>query len=158
MPTKPYTFTDATAAVADEVNANFDEIFDWANQDAMDRAASAAFTQIPSGPATDPTGANQFTRKAYVDARVTQRFKAGFKSGTTDASGYMTVTHSAGWTPLGVVVTGSTPSSGQNIPCAVVADLFTGTTFRVRFVAVDASQDLTSVAVTFSWIAFSAVP
>jgi hypothetical protein len=83
MPTKPYTFTDDTDAVAAEVNANFDTLYDWANADAIHRDASVAFTAIPSGPASDPTSENQFVRKAYVDQpfAVLQRISSTFTSG-----------------------------------------------------------------------------
>lgn len=39
------------------------------------RDASVPFTAVPAGPATDPSTANQFTRKAYVDAAALARPK-----------------------------------------------------------------------------------
>jgi len=67
---KPYTFEDETTAEAYEVNANFDTLYQWVNTQGIHKDASVAFEQIPSGPNADPTAANQFTRKAYVDGLV----------------------------------------------------------------------------------------
>lgn len=70
-PVKPYTFVADDDAVADEVNANFDALFDWVSTGAIHKDATKAFTAIPSGPATNPTTDNQFTRKKYVDDQLT---------------------------------------------------------------------------------------
>lgn len=51
-----------------QVAANFTAIANWINANAVHLDGSKAFTAIPSGPGSDPTTANQFTRKAYVDA------------------------------------------------------------------------------------------
>lgn len=67
-PVMPYTFTGGTAAVAAEVNANLQTLVTWITDNAMQKDGSVAFTAVPSGPASDPTSANQLTRKAYVDA------------------------------------------------------------------------------------------
>ena len=61
-------FTAGTPAVADAVDQNFTDVTTWINANAVHLDGSKAFTGIPSGPATDPTTANQFTRKSYVDA------------------------------------------------------------------------------------------
>lgn len=63
---KPYTFSSGEI-LSDEVNANFDELYDALNNDYIDAAASIAFTNIPSGPSTDPTTDNHLVRKKYVD-------------------------------------------------------------------------------------------
>jgi len=67
-PSMTYTFVNATTASASEVNANFTTLVNWIAANAMQVDGSVAFTSIPSGPASDPTTANQFARKAYVDA------------------------------------------------------------------------------------------
>jgi hypothetical protein len=64
---KTYSFTASTTAVASQVNTNFDDLVDFLNQEVIHKDASVAFTGVPSGPATDPSTANQLTRKAYVD-------------------------------------------------------------------------------------------
>lgn len=63
------SFTAATPAVAAQVNTNFSDLVNWINTWAMPLDASKTFTSTPSGPAADPTTANQLARKAYVDAR-----------------------------------------------------------------------------------------
>lgn len=68
--TKPYTFTSNTFAVASQVDADFDTLYSWVNGSAIWADGSVAFTGVPSGPATDPTSANQFTRKTYVDNKL----------------------------------------------------------------------------------------
>jgi hypothetical protein len=66
----PNTFSNGTTADAPEVNANFAALVAWINTNVTHLDASKAFTAIPTGPATDPTTANQFTRKSYVDAKI----------------------------------------------------------------------------------------
>jgi hypothetical protein len=62
-----YSFTNGLPSVAANVNTDFSDITTWINTNAVHLDASKAFTAVPSGPATDPTTANQLTRKAYVD-------------------------------------------------------------------------------------------
>lgn len=64
-----YNFVAGTPAVADNVDQNFTDIVNWINTNAVHLDGSKAFTAVPSGPAADPTSANQLTRKAYVDAK-----------------------------------------------------------------------------------------
>ena len=66
----PNSFTNNTNADATQVNANFTAVATFANTEAIQRDGTVAFTAVPSGPATDPTTANQLTRKSYVDAAV----------------------------------------------------------------------------------------
>ena len=66
----PNSFTNNTNADALQVNANFAAVATFANTEGVQRDASIAFTGVPSGPGTDPTTANQLTRKSYVDAKV----------------------------------------------------------------------------------------
>ena len=68
-PTMTYTFTNGTASNATEVNANFTTLVNWITANAMQLDGTVAFTGIPSGPASDPTTANQLTRKSYVDGK-----------------------------------------------------------------------------------------
>lgn len=64
-----YTFLGGTLAKASEVNQNFADIVSFLSSSVIHRDASVAFTAVPSGPSTDPTSNNQFTRKRYVDTR-----------------------------------------------------------------------------------------
>ena len=66
-----YTFTTGTAAIASQVNQNFTDLVTWVNTNAVHLDASKAFTNVPSGPSSDPTSDNQLARKAYVDKKVT---------------------------------------------------------------------------------------
>lgn len=52
-------------------------------------------------------------------------------SGTTDASGFLTVTHNLGWTPTAVFAMNGSPAS--NFPVLWGADTFGTTTFRGRY-------------------------
>jgi hypothetical protein len=67
--TKPYTFTPGTFAVATQVNADMDTIYNWINGGAgMWADGSVAFSGIPLLPNTDPTNTNHAARKRYVDS------------------------------------------------------------------------------------------
>lgn len=66
-----YNFVSGTPAIADNVDQNFTDLVTWINANAVHLDASKAFTAVPSGPAADPTSANELTRKAYVDGKFT---------------------------------------------------------------------------------------
>ena len=66
---KTYTFVPGTDIESSEVNQNFDDLVGYTNAEVIVRDGSKAFTAIPTGPATNPTSANQFARKQYVDDR-----------------------------------------------------------------------------------------
>lgn len=68
---KTNTFVAGTNAEAAKVNQNFDDLVTYINDEVIVRDASKAFTSVPSGPATNPSTDNQFTRKKYVDDLVT---------------------------------------------------------------------------------------
>lgn len=82
--TKPYSFAAGTNAVASQVNADFDALFNWVNGGgAMWADASVAFTGIPILPASDPTSDNQAVRRRTVANMVQPT--AGFVGGTPPA-------------------------------------------------------------------------
>lgn len=66
---KTYTFVPGTDIESSEVNQNFDDLVGYTNAEVIVRDGSKAFTAIPTGPGTNPTSANQFARKQYVDDR-----------------------------------------------------------------------------------------
>jgi len=70
------TFTGGTNAVPGDVNTNFDQIEAYVNTECITKDAALAFTGVPSGPATDATTANQFTRKGYVDPYMPKNIQA----------------------------------------------------------------------------------
>lgn len=82
-----------------------------------------------------------------------KKFAWQFVSGvTTDAAGFLTVTHGLGFTPTAVNGTPSSPITGSNgnvLFGQVVADTFTSTTVRVRCLAFTGVQ-LASTTVAFS--------
>ncbi len=91
----PNNFTAGTPAVADDVDANFASLVTWVNTNAVHLDGSKAFTAVPSGPATDPTTANQLTRKTYVDTLVSTNAPRGVMataSVTAVQSGISTIT------------------------------------------------------------------
>jgi len=82
-----YNFVAGTPAVADNVDQNFTDLVSWINTNAVHLDASKAFTNIPTGPNSDPTTANQLTRKAYVDGKFTSCLSSARPS--TPATGAM---------------------------------------------------------------------
>lgn len=81
---KSYTFTPGTDIQSAQANQNFDDIVGYVNSEVIVRDGSKAFTATPSGPGTDPTTANQFARKQYVDTADNLRVKI---DGTTAFTG-----------------------------------------------------------------------
>jgi len=98
-------FTAGTPAVADDVDTNFADLVTWLNTNAVHLDGSKAFTGIPSGPASDPTTANQLTRKAYVDSVVGGR---GVVATATKTSGQGGITSVTDVTSLSVTFTAVT--------------------------------------------------
>lgn len=98
-------FTAGTPAVADDVDTNFADLVTWLNTNAVHLDGSKAFTGIPSGPASDPTTANQLTRKAYVDSVVGGR---GVVATATKTSQQGSITSVTDVTSLSVTFTAVT--------------------------------------------------
>lgn len=70
----PNTFVAATLADPAPVNGNFAALVSWINSNAVHLDGSKAMTGTLSGPAgIDPVSADQYTRKAYVDALADPR-------------------------------------------------------------------------------------
>lgn len=86
-----------------------------------------------------------------VDDAYPYKMRRGHTSGTTDASGDLTITHGLGATPTAVVV-----SNGlNNANHALTAHTFTSTTFKVRIRQANTAAALATVATTIDWVAFS---
>lgn len=91
-----YSFTNGTTAQAPEVNQNFADIVTYVNGQVVLKDASVAFTNVPSGPNTDPSSANHLTRKSYVDNLRSKVASTGMSvSGSTPAVANAT------WTQIG---------------------------------------------------------
>lgn len=73
------------------------------------------------------TGVNTLGQTAGGHRR---RHVAQFTPGNTDASGYVTITHGAGFTPAMVIVT---PRAATTLGYLIGADNYTSTTVRLRF-------------------------
>jgi hypothetical protein len=150
-----YTFAANTLIESAEVNTNFADLVSFLNTEVIQKDASVSFTAHPSGPATDPTGDNQYARKAYFNTRLgSLRIGGNLTEVTTDASGYADITHGLGWTPLGVVVTGFSPMTGADVPAMILSDTYGATTFRIRaFNTVSTGVNLGLIKV--AWLAFA---
>lgn len=79
-------FTNGTVADANQVDTNFNDITSWINANAIRKDATVAFTSIPSGPSSDPTTNQQFTRKKYVDDHDIKTQGVGFTGNTPSAA------------------------------------------------------------------------
>ncbi len=82
--------------------------------------------------------------------KLGKRLHWGTFTGTVDASGFLNVTHGAGFTPTTVVVTPNFPVGGTNIFSSASADGIGATIFRLR--AFSPSGTLASVSVSGSYI------
>lgn len=101
----PNTFGANTLASAAEMNANFQAVETFCETELIHRDGAVAFTAVPSGPGTDPTTDNQFTRKAYVDSQVEENVGAGTIVHTVRS------TAPTGW----LFLDGSTISGGESL-------------------------------------------
>lgn len=66
--TIPNSIVDGASVSAAPIKANFDGIASWVNTNAVQLDGSKPMTAELSGTGSDPTSANQYARKAYVDA------------------------------------------------------------------------------------------
>ena len=101
----PWSFSANTLADATKVVANNVAIQTHVNTELINRDASVAFTGVPSGPGTDPSSANQFTRKLYVDNQIAAAVLAGTIVYTARAAA------PTGW----LFLDGSTVVNGQTL-------------------------------------------
>ncbi len=92
-----YSFAPLTLAESSEVNQNFQDVITFLNGSTMHRDASSAFTAVPSGPATNPTSANQLARKAYVDVPRYVGSRTGLATVSTGVAGSYVAVAGAGW-------------------------------------------------------------
>jgi hypothetical protein len=138
----PIEFTANTDAVAADVNSNFDAIKSYVDTYCILKDASLAFTSVPSGPSTDPVAANDFTRKAYVDA-LRNAYSGEMTFTSTPAS--VTVATSPAFTSLATV------DSGTAIPVnATASDLVLEATASVEYSGGNGNSTiLTTLEVSF---------
>jgi hypothetical protein len=70
------TLANGTTVDADDLNENFTDLVDFLDDETVHVDGSKAMTGILTLPASDPTTANQATRKSYVDALNTAQTAA----------------------------------------------------------------------------------
>ena len=110
---KTYTFVPGTDIESSEVNQNFDDLVGYTNAEVIVRDGSKAFTAIPTGPATNPTSANQFARKQYVDDREAV-VTAVTTTHTTDLTKRPTINNNAtNVRMISVATSGTTDANGD---------------------------------------------
>lgn len=69
-----YSFVNGTTADASQVNQNFTDVVNFLNNSVVHKDGSVTMTGALTLPASDPTSANQATRKSYVDAQSVRVF------------------------------------------------------------------------------------
>ena len=79
-----YSFIASTLIESAKVNTDFSDLVSFLNNSVVHVDGSKAFTAVPSGPAANPTTANQFTRKGYIDGDI-QTFTPGWTNVTLGA-------------------------------------------------------------------------
>ena len=110
---KTYTFVPGTDILSSQVNQNFDDLVGYTNAEVIVRDGSKAFTAIPTGPATNPTSANQFARKQYVDDREAV-VTAVTTTHTTDLTKRPTINNNAtNVRMISVATSGTTDANGD---------------------------------------------
>ena len=111
-------------------------------------------SNVTASTVIDPTAFGN----AVVDKlnNIPDEVTTGTTTGTTDASGSLTVTHGLGYTPSAVILAPQLPNGGTTATRFVSYSLGTlgATTFVVnRCVSQDGTL-LASTSVTFRWVAF----
>ena len=166
------SFVPGTDIESAEVNQNFTDVKDYIDTYVVKRNGSTAFTAIPSGPAVNPSSADQFTRKQYVDDQVTtlngvdalrlqsvygnaglsgtpasptqMKIACGSYSGTTNAFGCIDVPMNGGLSNIATVMVCNGDTLNTNaLTMAVRATIPSQVTVQVFHVAISPSQVLT---------------
>lgn len=142
-PAVTYTFAANTLVKASEANTNFQDIVDFLTSEVVHKDGSVAFTAHASGPASDPTADNQYSRKAYVDSRLQVR-TYGMLNGAIVAQS-ATADIPIGWDGT----TGITISSAGTIVMLA--------TLEVQFTAGTSEQEVTFTGVNCSILGANSV-
>lgn len=66
-PTRPNSYANGQTIEAAQVNADLDTLYTWIRDQGIHRDGTNAFTSLPEGPASSPTGQYQLANKKYVD-------------------------------------------------------------------------------------------
>lgn len=79
-------FVSGTTIESAKVDQNFSDLVSYINSNCIVKDGSLASTAVLSGPATDPSSANHYTRKQYVDDNVGRASSSTTGSHTFTAS------------------------------------------------------------------------
>lgn len=173
-----YTFTGGTQATASEVNQSFTDLVNFLNASVVHVDGSKTMTGILALPSSNPTSADQATRKAYVDDGNIRRptavnpasraqgaayvpgtnqllLRAGSSVITTNGSGIATISFGGAF-PVGVgtvvVVNGDADTLAVNFHLTnVELNDFTVFATTVGTGAVTASQQLRCNWIALGW-------
>lgn len=111
---------------------------------------------VASQGGTNGTGANSITGCVVQTANplpVGNFVHAGSYNGTTDATGHVTVTHNAGFTPTSVVITGTAPGGTfANLTCGVTGK--TSTTITCNWTIANTNAAFANSIITFDAVMF----
>ena len=171
---KQFSFVAATTIQPNQVNANFDDIYSFINNELIHKDGSRAMTAHLELVASDPASANQAARKAYVDAqigtratndavttaqnsantaldRVPNKVRWGQVSGVTNGAGDIFFAHGLGGTPSSVVITAA--STGATNVWKGVVENRDGVNVNLRVYNTTNGAALPGTGVTFFWFA-----
>lgn len=122
------------------------DVTPWVSWESGETTITVGTWNPPTGPANR---SNPAVEERIAGIGLPSALKFGATSGTTDANGYLTITHGLGTTPTGAIA-----SSNANNAATMRPDLLGATTFRVRaFTA--AGVLVTSTSVDVAWVAFA---
>lgn len=170
-----YTFVANTLITASEANTNFQDLVDFLNQEVVHKDGSVAFTAHASGPASNPTTDNQYSRKAFVDAGDLARvkrgadtmaalvggstdfttkqllFQGGYKEVLTDGNGFTTVTFPTAF-PTGLLTFVACGADYTDGPCIFSLGAHTAAGADV-YIADDTGGPRNTETIKFAWLA-----
>lgn len=181
MPTliKQFTFVADTNIAPNQVNANFDDIVSFINNNLIHKDGTRAMEAHLSLLAANPVSDNQAARKAYVDSqvasasgsatnaqnaanaaqgsantaldRVPNKIRWGFVSGTTNGAGDIAFAHGLGGNPAAVVLTNN--NSSPTMGWFLSVQNKDGTNVNVRMYNSTNGNAMGGAGVSFFWFA-----
>lgn len=157
--TQTFSFTPGTPAVASQVNTDLQTLFNWVNTNGIWADASTAFTGVPTGPSLDPTSANQFTRKSFVDNKLLSGttpvlLRGGQSSAIVNGSSQALWSFPSAWPTAAVAFIGQVIASGGGTVGGDAAMVTMSTTqVQIQFTQASGANFTNGNTVFFTWIA-----
>lgn len=176
---KQFTFVADTQINPSQVNANFDDLVTFCNQQVVHKDGTVAMTGPLVLPASNPTTDNQAARKAYVDSsagaastaatnaqntantastnantaldRVPNKVRWGTAGGTTNGAGDIAFAHGLGGTPSSVVLTPLNATADMD--WHVVVENRDPTNVNVRVHNTNNGAAMAGASINFCWFA-----